>query len=159
MQQDLFEPPVQKKEHNFSGKCTELFFIPQCAAADVGAKSNWSQELEETAPAGLFPPFTAAPFLHFPVHENYRYRLSYLHLCWAIFLSQLSLLPDRDFTFQSKPDQNQTRWTKSTNAETLQAMKMHWDIIPWIESSLTSMAELINWERTNKGREREQNCA
>lgn len=80
MQQDLFEPPVQKKECNFNGKCPELFFIPQCAVADVGAKSNWYQESEETAPAGPFPPFTAAPFLHFPVHENYRYRLSYLHL-------------------------------------------------------------------------------
>lgn len=39
-----------------------------------------NQELKEAAPAGPSPLFTAAAFFHFPVYENYKYKLSYLHL-------------------------------------------------------------------------------
>lgn len=80
-------------------------------------KVTGDQELKETAAAGLFPLFTAAPFFCFPVDENYRYGFSYLHLWWAIFLFVGKSPPRQKFYLskQTRPKPNKANKCRNTS--------------------------------------------
>lgn len=112
-----------KNEHNFNTKC--IFSSCNAQWLTCQPKVTDDQELKETAAAGLFPLFTAAPFFHFPVDENYRYRLSYLHKWWAIFLFAAKSLPTQKFYLSKQTRPKPNKANKGRNTASYEST-MHW---------------------------------